>query len=209
MHVTIFGATGGIGRHLLEQALTAGLSVTALTRDPARLEPARQDLRVIEGDVLDADAVQEAITGSDGVICALGMPLRNAEGLRARGTRRIVDAMEATGVRRLVCLSALGAGDSRAVLPWYYRYFLAPFLMNRMFGDHEAQEAIVTASSLDWTLVRPGHFTDGPRTGAFRHGFTLPDSALTLRIPRAEVAAFMLGRLQDRGYLHAAPALSC
>lgn len=209
MHVTIFGATGGVGRHLLEQALTGGLCVTALTRDPARLGPPRQGLHVVEGDVLDADAVREAVEGSDGVICALGMPLRNADGLRARGTRRIVDAMEATGVRRLVCLSALGTGDSRAVLPWYYRFFLAPFLMNRMFRDHEAQEEIVAASSLDWTLVRPGHFTDGPRTGGFRHGFTLPDSALTLRIPRAEVAAFMLGQLQDGGYLRAAPALSC
>ena len=209
MHVTIFGASGGVGRHLVAQALDQGHTVSAFTRDGARWGKVRAGLRIVEGDVLDERAVREAIAGSDAVLCALGMPLRSTAGLRARGTRVIVDAMEAAGVRRLVCLSALGSGDSRAVLPWYYRFLLAPLLMNRMFDDHEAQEEIVAASSLDWTLVRPGNFTDGPRTGAFRHGFTRYEGSLTLKIPRADVADFMLGQLTGRTYLHAAPALSC
>jgi putative NADH-flavin reductase len=209
MHLAIFGATGGVGRHLINRALEQGHTVNAFTRHRERLGQAQAGLRIVEGDALDGAAVRRAVTGSDAVLCALGMPLRNASRLRARGTRTIVEAMEAMGVHRLVCLSALGSGDSRAILPWYYRAFLVPFVMNRLFDDHEVQEEIVAASSLEWTLVRPGNFTNGPRTGAYRHGFTRPDASLTLKIAQVDVADFMLEQLTSDRYLHAAPALSC
>ena len=86
MRILIFGATGGVGRHLLEGAEEAGHAVTAFTRTPARLRKSHPGLAVREGDVRDPAAVAAAVRGQDAVVCALGMPLRNKEGLRGAGT---------------------------------------------------------------------------------------------------------------------------
>lgn len=208
MKLTVFGATGKVGRHVIEQALAQGHEVTALARTPEKLGTLGQGIRVVKGDVLDPAPVEQAIEGSDVVICALGMPLMNKDGLRAKGTRNIVDAMERTGVRRLVCLSGLGAGDSWNTLPFHYRYLIFPLLMRRVFADHECQESHVTGSPLDWILVRPGNFVEGPHTGTYRHGFTADDEPSKLRISHADVADFMLHQVADNSYLHRAASLS-
>ncbi len=208
MHVTVFGATGGVGRSLMTQLHEEGHTVTAFTRDRARLDPDAPGLNIVEGDVLDLDAVRQAIEGSDAVICALGMPLFNREKLRTKGTAVIVQAMEQVGIKRLVCLSGLGAGDSWPMLPLRYRWFIVPLFMRRLYDDHEAQEAVVRASKLYWTIVRPSSFTDGARTRAYQVGFTAALPSLTYKIARADVADFMVRQLEDNTYLHASPALS-
>ena len=113
MKLTIFGAGGAIGRRLTAQALAAGHDVTAFVREPSRLGQAHPRLRVMRGDVLDAAAVERAVLGRDAVLCALGAPLLNRDGVRLRGTRVIVRAMERAGVDRLICLSMLGVGELR------------------------------------------------------------------------------------------------
>jgi uncharacterized protein YbjT (DUF2867 family) len=208
MHVTVFGATGGIGRSLISQLLEEGYNVTAFTRDRTRLPQDAAALNIVEGDVLDPGAVRSAIEGAEAVVCALGMPLFNREQLRTKGTAVIVRVMEQVGVNRLICLSSLGTGDSHPVLPPRYRWFIAPLFMRRLFQDHEGQEAVVRASGLDWTIVRAGSFKDGTRTGAYRYGFTEPLPSLSYKIVRADVADFMVRQLSDDTYLHAAPALS-
>lgn len=208
MKLLVFGATGKVGRHLVEQALEQGHDVTAFARNPERLGPPRDKLRLAKGDVLDAEAVTAAMGGQDGVLCALGMPLSNKEGLRAKGTANIIGAMEAVGVRRLVCLSALGAGDSAQLLPFRYKYILVPLLMRHLYADHELQETHVRNSGLDWVIARPANFVDGERTGAYRHGFTAADAAPTLKISKADVADFMLKQVNDDTYLRRTPALS-
>lgn len=208
MHVTVFGATGGVGRNLMTQLLEEGHTVTAFTRDRARLEQTAPALNIAEGDVLDHDAVGRALEGADAVICALGMPLFNRQKLRAKGTAVIVQAMEQAGIKRLVCLSGMGAGDSWPMLPLRYRWLIVPLFMRRLYDDHEAQEAVVRASKLDWTIVRPSSFTDGARTRTYQYGFTEAPPALTYKIARADVADFMVRQLGDHTYLHASPALS-
>ena len=208
MKLIIFGATGTVGRQLVDQALSQNHQVTAFARNPEKLGQCHENLAVVAGDVLDPASVKRAIKGHDVVLCALGMPLMNKEKLRAKGTRNIVRAMEENGVRRLVCLSALGAGDSREILPPQYKYFLIPLMMRHLYADHELQESHVRNSPLDWVVVRPGNFAKGAHTSSYRHGFTAADSSIKLKISHADVADFMLSQLTDNTYLRQSPGLS-
>ncbi|MGO1120450.1 NAD(P)-dependent oxidoreductase [Rhodovibrionaceae bacterium A322] len=208
MKLTVFGSTGKVGRNVVSQALEAGYDVTAFARSAARLGLSHDRLRVVEGDVLDPAAVARAITGSDAVICALGMPLFNKEKLRTRGTKVIVAEMEKQAITRLICLSGLGIGDSRAVLPWHYKAFVLPVILRHVYADHASQEAEVRASSLDWTLARPANFVEGGHTGHYRHGFGPADPSPSLKISFADVADFLLKQVRSDRYLHQAPGLS-
>lgn len=192
MKVAVFGASGGVGRNLVKQAQAAGHEVTVLTRDPRKFHKPGQSLRVIGGDVRDARAVAQTVEGQDAVLVALGAPLRDRSGVRAEGTRVIAEAMQAAGVRRLVCLSVFGAGDSWALLPRFYKWFVMPVILGRVLKDHVAQEEIVRSSGLDWSLVRPVNFTEGDLTRTYWHGNELPQRKLSMKISKADVADFML-----------------
>lgn len=207
MKLLIAGATGGTGRQLLTQALAAGHAVTALVRDVGRLRLSDPALTVIQGDVCDPTAAAQAVAGQDAVMVCLGAPALSRSTVRADGTRVLVQAMEAAGVRRLVCLSVLGIGDTKAQMPFFVKYLLVPFYLRRAFADHEGQEAAVRASGLDWTLVRPPFLTDGPAVGGVQHGFDDLDG-LSLKISRADLAAFMLDQLADDRYVRATPGVS-
>ena len=203
MQLLIFGATGGTGRELVREALDRGHSVTAFARDPSTLGE-REGLTLRAGDVLDATAVERAVAGHDAVLCAVGRPATKPGKVRSQGTRNIVQAMQRAGVRRLVCHSTLGTGDTRATLPPLYRYALVPLLLRPTFTEHERQEAVVRASRLDWTIVRAGALTDGERTGTYRHG----RPGAEFKISRADVADFALGLVADGTYLRESPGLS-
>lgn len=194
LHLTVFGATGSIGRHVVEQALAQGHRVTAFTRHPESIEPAA-GLEVFAGDVLDPAAVRAAVEGRDAVIIALGDGRRG--GVREAGTRAVVEAMTASGVRRLVCQSTLGAGDSRGNLNLFWKHLMFGLLLRKAYADHQRQEDVVRASALDWTIVRPAAFTDGPATGDYRHGFGPDDRTTTLKISRADVAHALLAEVVD------------
>jgi len=206
MRLIIFGATGTIGRHLVDEALSRNHRVTAFARQPSALELDHQDLTRRAGDVLDRGAVADAVQGHDAVLVALGAGRKG--GIRSVGTRNIIDAMERHGVRRLVCLSTLGAGDSRALLNFFWKRIMFGLLLRDAFADHESQEALIGQSDLDWIIVRPAAFTGGPATGAYRHGFPATEPNLKLKIPRADVADFMLRQLTDDTYLRRSPGLS-
>ena len=147
--------------------------------------------------------VRSAIERSEAVICALGMPLMNKEGLRAEGTKNIVRAMEEVGCKRLICLSALGVGDSRSFLPLHYRALIIPLFMGRLFADHEAQEEILRTSDLDWVIARPGSFTKGAKAGMYKHGLkeALGAAKLQFKISPEDVAAFLVLQLMDASYV--------
>ena len=208
LSILVFGATGGTGRAVVDQALEAGHHVTAFVRTPSKLDRKHDRLKVLQGDATDNAAVRSAMPGHDAVFCALGAPARDRSGLRERGTAAILEAMEATGVRRLVCLSTYGIAETRDSLPFFLKYVVVPFYLARAFADHEAQEERVRASAVDWTLVRPTNLTDGPLTGDYRHGFPPTESGLKLKISRSDVAHFMLQQLDDRSYLRAAAGVS-
>lgn len=209
MRITVLGATGTVGRVVVEQALADGHQVVALVRDASRVDPAHRDhagLELVTGDATDHDDVACAVKGSDAVVVALGAG--RGGGVREAGTRAAVAAMRETGVDRLVCVSTLGAGDSRANLDFVWKRVMFGLVLRKAYADHQRQEQVVRDSGLSWTLVRPGAFTDGPRTGDYRHGFGPDARGLALKISRADVADFVVRELGLGRYVHAAAALS-
>lgn len=206
MNVLIIGSTGTIGRELVKQTLERGHAVTAIARDPSKLQIEDQKLTVAKGDVMDQASIERVMPGQDAVLCALGAGSKG--GVRATGTRNIIEVMQKCGVRRLVCLSSLGVGDSRANLNFFWRYIMFGLLLRRAFADHVAQEHHIRDSGLDWIIVRPAAYTDGERSGDNRHGFPATTTDLKLKISRADVADFMLNQLTDDSYLHMAPGIS-
>ena len=207
MKLVIFGATGGTGRQVVEQALDQGHRVTAFARTPDKLDIQHPNLDVAQGDVMDLPSVEQAIQGQDAVVCILGSGQLKSN-IRSEGTRQIIQAMEHTGVRRLICQSTLGTGDSWGNLNFFWKYVMFGFILRHVYADHELQESYVQQSNLDWTIVRPGSFVDGDRTGEYRHGFPGTDKTLKLKITRGDIADFILKQLADDTYLRQMPSLS-
>ena len=203
MQIALFGATVGTGRQVLEQAVAAGHNVTALLRDPAKIE-ARSGVTLIQGDVLDQEATSRCVQESDAVICVLGSGV-GVEPVEAQGTQRILEAMQTHGVRRLIAVTSLGVGDSREQVGAEFQRAMDTVLQPIIAAKTE-QERLIRASGLDWTIVRPGGLGDGPRTGDYRSG-TDPTLIAGL-VSRADVAEFVLLQLSDASYLHQCPAVT-
>ncbi len=206
MKLLIFGSTGSVGRHLVNQALEQGHTVTAFVRDVAKLGINHDNLRIAQGDVMDSASVEKAVQGHEAVLCSLGAGRKGT--VRSEGTRNIINGMEKAGIRRFICQSTIGVGDSRGNLNFFWKYIMFGFLLRPAYADHIIQESIVRKSSLDWTITRPGAFTDGEHTGQYRHGFPGTDKTTKLSISRADVADFMLKQLKDKTYLHKTPGQS-
>ena len=202
MNLLIIGATGGTGRALVEQALAQGHAVTAFVRNPARFTMTHERLTVMQGNALEYDSVDRAVRGKDAVLSALGhkqwfIPTT----ILSEGTRNVVAAMEKHGIKRFVCETSLGIGDSRGRLGLYYTLFVIPFITWFYFRDKERQELLIQESSLDWVIVRPGQLTNGEKRGTYRHGRGIGSYIMTVRISRAGAAEFMLRQVSDDSFL--------
>jgi len=219
MKLTVFGATGGTGTHLVEQALAAGHEVTAVVRDPARLRvtdrarvaaqvgspgtPAGPRLRVVTADVMDPAAITGAVTDAGAVVCTLGPRGAGPTTVIQDSHRSIISAMQRAGTRRLLSVSgSIAADDGEGPA---MRYLVKPlaratFLRN-VCADMRAAEAEVRASGLDWTIVRPPRLLDRPARGSYRTALdrNLPRG---LTIPRADLAAGLLAMLADPATFH-------
>ncbi|MBK5258973.1 MAG: SDR family oxidoreductase [Thermoanaerobaculia bacterium] len=206
--VLIVGATGGTGRQLVTQALERGHVVTAFVRNPSKLQIEHPQLHVVRGDVLDYGSVEQAVSGQDSVICALGhkkyfYPAR----ILSEGTRNLLRAMETHHVPRLVCETSLGIGDSAGRMGLYYTLFVIPAILPFYFWDKTRQESLISASSVEWVIVRPGVLTNGEKRNAYRHGSNLGSFVTSVRISRADVADFMLNQVSSDTYVGAAPGV--
>jgi putative NADH-flavin reductase len=206
--ILIVGATGGTGRQLVAQALERGHLVTALVRDPSALHVEHPRLHVMRGDVLDYPSVEAAMQTQEVVICAIGhkrffQPTR----ILSEGTRNILRAMEAHTVRRLVCETALGIGDSAGRMGLSYTLFVIPFILPFYFWDKTRQERLIAATHVNWVIVRPGALTNGAKRNRYRHGRQVGSFLTTVRISRADVADFMLNQMTDNTYLRSAPGV--
>ena len=206
MKLIIFGATGSIGRQVVNQALSQGHTVTAFARQASKVGIEHPNLRIALGNVFDPVSVETAIQNHDAVLVSIGAGRKG--NVRAEGTRNIIKAMEKLGIRRLICQSSLGVGDRRGNLNAFWKYIMFGLLLRPAYKDHVRQEDYVRQSNLDWTIVRPGAFTDGALTGQYRHGFSDTDKTTKLKISRSDVADFMLRQLFDTKYLHGSPGLS-
>ena len=207
--VLIVGATGGTGRQLVARALELGHEVTALARDPSKLELRHPRLEVVQGDVLDPASLEAAVRGGDAVLSALGHKrYLGPSRILSDGTRNLLAAMEAHGVPRFVCETSLGIGSSAGRMGLYYTFLVIPLVVPFYFWDKTRQERAIAGSSAEWVIVRPGALTDGPRRGRLRHGSRIGSFLRTVRVSRADVAEFMLGQLESDAYLREAVGIS-
>lgn len=197
MKILIFGATGHTGQELVKQALARGHSVTAFARSPEKLRVSGAQLRVVQG-TLDPESMLPAIEGQDAVASALGAsgPWTSSPA-QVTGIRKIVECMERKSVGRLVYQSALGVGDSRDDLGFLVRNLLVPILLRRVFAEHLIAEDAIRASKLNWTIVRPTNLTNGPAQGSYHSGPHIKDATPLGRLPRADVADFMLQEIEQ------------
>jgi putative NADH-flavin reductase len=204
MRLTIFGATGGTGRHLVQQAVTAGHEVTAIVRDPARLPvPAGSRLRVVTADVFDPAAICPAVTGADAVLTALGPHGTGATTVHRDSIRSIIDAMRKTGARRLITVSGTIVTDEGEgpIMRHLVKPVVRATLLRHVCSDMRLGEEEIRRSDLDWTIVRPPGLTSQPATGAYRTAIdrNLPRG---FRLSRADLAACMLALTNDRTTIH-------
>lgn len=206
MRVLVVGATGRTGRPLIKGALEQGHEVTAFARDPSKIEARHDRLRVARGDVLDAASVDKAVAGQEAVLSTLAQPrARMRTTLVSDGTKNVVAAMEGHGVRRFVCVTVLGAGDSKRHASFFYNRVASPFFLDRVLEDKERQEEVIRRSSLDWVMVRPPRLTDKPPRGDYR--VLVDEPGVVSEISRADLADFVLTQLEDDRYLRRAPAV--
>jgi len=208
--IIVFGATGKLGLQILRQALDANLDVTAFVRDPARLTIQDPKLRVVTGDTLDAGSVERGMAGGfDAVVSALGVFHREPRTELSDGTANIISAMQKHGVPRLVVVSSVGAGDSRGQGNLLARG-LQSLLLKHVLADKDRQEALVTASGLEWTILRPPQLTDEPtaRGDLVAWSGPPPRQKKTWKTSRASVARAALEAVSAGKYLRQAVNIS-
>lgn len=203
--VLIFGASGRTGRHLVEQALSAGHTVTAFVRNRSTLSAEHPKLHIIEGDVLNPDAVDEAMLGQRAVVSALGFSGRKGTEALVKATENIVAAMRKYRVHRLICLAPPPAREGWARRGLLGR-LLSPFLPKApAIHAWERQLDSIRGSPLEWVLVRPTQLTDEPARGTYQ--VSVGWAEVPEGISRADVAMFMLEQLQGRRYVRLSPVL--
>ncbi len=203
----------------MERAIAEGHEVTAFVRDPSRMSARHERLNVIVGDAFDPGRVREVVAGNEAVISVLGArqpsnplyPRRagDPDGPASVGSRNIIAAMEAHGLRRFVCQTAWGVGESREDPGFAGSFFmkvLVPPLLRDEYADKEAQEKVVRESGLDWVIVRPMLLTNGPWTNDYHARVDLKPGRRPY-ISRADAADFLMRQLTDDTFIHKTPAI--
>ncbi|MDR3488242.1 MAG: SDR family oxidoreductase, partial [Bradyrhizobium sp.] len=204
----VLGATGATGRLIVTQALAKGHDVVALVRSKAKAADLA-GATLVEGDARDAAALTRAIAGCDAVVSSLGTamsPFREVT-LLSTATRALVGVMEAHSIHRLVCITGMGAGDSRGHGGIFFDRLFLPLMLRKVYADKDRQEDAIRASTLDWTIVRPTVLNDKPARGQVKaltdlsgvHGGT---------ISRADVADFVVEQLTADVWLRKAPLIT-
>jgi len=193
MKLAVFGATGGTGWQLVDQALEGGHRVTVLVRHPATFPLQHERLAVLQGDVRNLANVEAAVAGQDAILSALGTNQRGPVSICTDGVERRLMAMHSSRVRRILVVSAYGAVESHHRN--LYNFFVWASMKEKML-DKERMEDLLQHSDVQWTLVRPPALTNGPRT---QHYSTAPDLRIsaTSQISRADLADFMLRSIDD------------
>lgn len=200
MKLTVFGATGGIGREVVRQALDAGHAVTAVVRDEARLNLSDSALAVVTVPGLtDPEPLVPALAGADAAISGVGPRGRKDVTVASEATRGILAALQLAGVRRFAAVSAAPVGPIPDGDPFLTRRIFYPLLrafLRDIYADLAVMEAEIARSGLEWTVVRPPRLVDKPLTGTYRTAVGANVTQGNL-ISRADVAHGMLALLDD------------
>ncbi|WP_052211007.1 NAD(P)-dependent oxidoreductase [Rhizobium rhizogenes] len=208
MKILVLGATGATGRLIVGKAVAKGYEVVALVRSKAKAADLA-GAELIEGDARDPAALTRAIAGCDAVVSSLGTamsPFREVT-LLSTATRALVGVMEQQNIRRLVCITGLGAGDSRGHGGFFFDRLFLPLMLRKVYEDKNRQEDAIRASTLDWIIVRPTVLNDKPARG---HVKALTDLSRVHggTIARSDVAEFVVQQLTTDTWLRKAPLIT-
>lgn len=196
MKIIVFGATGGVGKYVVQQGLDAGLEVTAFVRTPAKLEITHENLNVVQGDAFNKEEVSAAISNHDAVVSCLGSSkgMRKSEELQNM-TKNIVEGMKEHNVDRIVYTASAGVHKE---LTGIMGKVIMQLLKNALI-DHRAAVGHIQDAGLNYTIVRPMGLSDKEFTGEYREAASgVP--AKSSSIPRADVAHFIIKALTDSSY---------
>jgi len=207
MRIAVLGATGQTGMEIIKQALASGNEITAVARNPAKLGEFQSKVRVVQGDATDPKTVDEAVAGTDAVLCALGHAKGSPPDLFSKFASNAVASMPAHGVKRFVVLVNIAVKDPGDSPRLYHRFlrFLLNLTRSRMCKDTVEEAKIISESGLDWTIVRAVVLTNGPPSGKYRVGML--DHTAGTRISRADVANFMIACARESKYVRARPVV--
>ena len=197
-NILVFGASGGTGLEVVEQALEAGHKVTAILRQPDKFPIRHEHLRIIKGDVLNPLTYENTFFGIDIVISCLGTRNREATVVYSQGVSNIMQAMQKVDIDRIICISA-GAVEIAPNTSFLMRFLIKNILQKLFkysYADMLLMEGVLLGSNLNWTVIRPPRLLNGDRTGKYRtsiNEFIPHMSTLT----RADLADFIIHHLDD------------
>lgn len=204
MRVALMGATGYVGATVSARLVGEGHDVIRLVRNPDLADAGTAAVSTVTGDALDGGAVDRTVASADAVIHALGLGGRGDGSdttVFSDSVRLTLNAMKRNGVRRIVCLSNVGAGGSgsgfanRLVIPVFLRW-LRPII-----ADENRMEMLLAASDTDWVSVRLPNVVDGPDTAVVAN---VDGSGLKHRINLAAAARFLVEQLGTDDHVRAA-----
>jgi putative NADH-flavin reductase len=202
----VIGANGPLGREIVKVTLSRGHQVTAFVRRGFDMQHER--LTVATGDVRDSDSLNAPMAGMNAVICSLGIkPTWKDVDLFSEGTNHVIRCMTRHNARRLICITGIGAGESKGHGGLFYNKILQPLFLKKIYEDKTRQEELVRYCNRDWVVVRPAILTDGPASGRYAM-LKEVRGVQTSTISRADVAAFCADQLLSNRFLYQFPILT-
>lgn len=206
MKILILGATGATGQEIVKQLLDQNYEVTALVRDPSKLNIEHSFLTVIKGNVLDKTCLTQSILGKDVVLSALGRGKSlKSKNLISNAVNLLIPIMTEAKVSRLIFLSAIGVGQTFSQANFIQK-LIFKFILNNVYADKAKAELVIRNSKLQWTLIYPVILTNSPWTGKYKVGEHMEMKGLP-KISRADVADFMIKQIKDDSFIMKSPVL--
>lgn len=190
---------------MIKHLLDGGHDVTAFVRDPAKFSIQHAHLKTAQGEARDLASLEKAVQGQDAVMSALGPRSLKADDLQEVFMSNLVAAMTKNGVKRVINLSAMGAGDSFPGAPFIMRAVILPLFLGKVFVDKERGEVHLFGSSLDYTNVRPGRLTNGSARGGVKA--SLEYGGLRPVMSREDLALFMIAQLSSSEWVRKSPLI--
>lgn len=212
MKIVVLGASGGCGQQLVQLGAQRGHQVTAVARASSRLE-VPPGVRIDRGALDSAEFLTGVLAGQEAVLSGLGLRIKGLAPWNtpedptflARSTRALVAAAKATGVKRIIAVSAGGVGDSLELVPGFFRMMIKLTALKTAYAQLHELEQQLLASGLDVCVPRPTGLTDGPLTGKV---VTARGFSGRATISRADVAGWMLDQLERPVFSERTPMIT-
>jgi putative NADH-flavin reductase len=205
LKIAVLGATGSVGRLIVEKLLDRGHTVVCQSRSMANLSQLVGRAKMLAFDPRDGGKLNAFVSGADVVIFALGADKAGSATLFSDSTAALIAAMKLEGVKRLIAITGVGAGETRGHGGFLYDRIIFPLFTHKIYEDKDRQEALIAASDLDWIIVRPASYVKGHVSGALEIHSTLQPDTVLRRITRDEVAEFIVEQINSDRYVRQKP----